>query len=435
MTARYPTPSLARRVAPLLALVAVALGAAACTEDLEITGTCPTLCPGQEIPVEELVLQPVTFDTSVAGFPLRGTEALLLTAVSGTDLDTRAVYRFDSLPAFTVSGNDTTPITAVRDARFEVVWRRPESRIPGEFTLEAYDVTLAGDDSGTTALLPLFTPDRRLGTVAVTPPVATDTASVDTLSIDIPEALLLQRLAAGERLRIGLRAAGTTQARLALSPVQAYVIFKPGATGTDSLRVEIRSDLPADDALRRRDLASFTVAAIGTPEPEAGILTVGGMPGRRALLEFALEDNLLDSVTIVRATLVLNQRGVPGYLATDTLYLRPLAVAATDVVQSLDRRLQLAGNLISPITGSAVLPPTPLAILPGNTGPVEIPVAGLVSTLRIGGRQILAPVLVLAYAFEGTLPVRAEFHSSEAPAALRPTLRLSYIRRLDHTRP
>ena len=70
MIGRPSTPAPARRVASLLALVVAALGAA-CTEDLEITGTCPTLCPGQEIPVEEVELQPVVFDTSVVGFPLR----------------------------------------------------------------------------------------------------------------------------------------------------------------------------------------------------------------------------------------------------------------------------------------------------------------------------------------------------------------------------
>lgn len=434
MTARHPTPSLARRAAPLVALLLAAVGAA-CTEDLDITGTCPTLCPGQEIPVEEVVLQPVVYDTTVAGFPLRGTEALLLAAVSGDELDTRAVYRFDSLPRFTVTGSDTTQIAAVRDARFEVVWRRPESHVPGPVTLEAYDVTLADDDSGTTVLLPLFTPERRLGSVAVAPPAAADTATIDTLSIDIPEALLLERLRAGERLRIGLRVAEIDEARLALSPATASLVFKPHATGTDSLRVEIRSDLPADDALRRRDLASFTVAAVGTPEPAANILTVGGIPGRRVLMEFALPDALLDSVTVVRATLTLHQRGVEGYLQKDTLFLNPLAVVASDLLQSLDRRLQLAGNVVSPLTGSPVLPTDPLRIVPGNTGPVEIPIAGLVGALRIRGQQVLAPVLVLAYTLEGTLPVRAEFFSSEAPEALRPTLRLSYIRRLDQTRP
>lgn len=434
MIGRPSTPAPARRVAPLLALALAALGAA-CTEDLEITGTCPTLCPGQEIPVEQVELQPVVFDTSVAGFPLRGTEALLLAAVAGTELDTRAVYRFDSLPRFTVTGSDTTQITAVRDARLQVVLRRPESHIPQPFTLEAYDVTLANDDSGTVELLPLFTAARRLGTAAVEAPAATDTASVDTLSFPIPNDLVLARLRAGERLRIGLQVSGAQNARAALSPTQALLIFKPHATGTDSLQVEIRSDLPEDDPLRRRDLSSFTLVAKGTPAPPANVLTVGGLPGRRVLLQFSLPDNLLDSTTIVRATLVLSQRGVPGYLPTDTLYLRPLAVAASDVVQSLDRRLQLAGNLVSPVTGNPVLSPDPLAIVPGNTGPVEIPIANLVGTLRVRGEQVLAPVLVLAYSFEGTLPVRAEFYSSEAPAELRPTLRLTYIRRLDQTRP
>ena len=104
-------------------------------------------------------------------------------------------------------------------------------------------------------------------------------------------------------------------------------------------------------------------------------------------------------------------------------------------MQSLDRRLQLAGNLVSPVTGRPVLPAVPIEVLPGNTGPVEIPVASLLGTMRINGRQVLAPVLVLASANEGFHPARAEFYSSEAPEALRPTLRLTFIRRLDQTRP
>ena len=433
MSFRQHTPSPARRLAPLVALVVAALGAA-CTEDLEITGTCPTLCPGQEIPVEDVVLQPVVFDTSVAGFPLRGNEGLLLAAV-GPGLDTRPVYRFDSLPRFTVSGTDTTQITAVRDARLQIVYRRAESYIPQEFTLEAYDVTLAGDDSGTTVLLPLFTPARRLGTAQVAPPPATDTATVDTLNFALPSELLLERLRAAGELRVGIRATGAPVARAALSPVQALIYFKPHATGTDSLAVDIRSDLPADDALRRRDLASFTVVAEGTPPPPANVLTVGGLPGRRALLEFDIPDNLLDSVTVVRATLVLHQRPVAGYLTTDTLYLQPLAVSASSVVQSLDRRLQLATNLRSPVNGNPVLGTAPIEVLPGGSGTVEVPLANFIGAWRINGEQVLPPLLVLTYLFEGSLPARAEFYSTEAPPDLRPTLRLSYIRRLDQTRP
>lgn len=433
MHSRLSTPSPARRVAPLLAIVLAALGAA-CTEDLEITGTCPTLCPGQEIPVEDELLQPVVFDTSVTGFPLRGNEALLLAAV-GPGLDTRPVYRFDSLPRFTVSGNDTTPITALRDARLQVVYRRPESYIPQPFTLEAYDVTLAGDDSGTTVLLPLFTPSRLLGTTTVAPPPAEDTASLDTLNFTLPSDLLLERVRAGGELRVGIQVAGAETARAALSPTQALIYFKPHATGTDSLAVEIRSDLPADDPLRRRDLASFVVVADGTPAPPSNVLTVGGLPGRRALLEFELPDELLDSVTVVRATLVLHQRPASGYLSTDTLYLRPLAVPATDVVQSLERRLQLASNLISPLTGNPVLGADPIPVVPGADGTVEIPLANFISSWRFNGEQLLPPLLVLSYALEGSLPARAEFYSSEAAPELRPTLRLSYIRRLDQTRP
>src|SRR5687768_9040614 len=80
----------------LLLLAPLAVLAIGCSETLDGGAACPSLCPEQNIEVEDTVLEPLSLDTTLVGYPPLGTETRLLLA-SRADLDVRAVVRFDSL--------------------------------------------------------------------------------------------------------------------------------------------------------------------------------------------------------------------------------------------------------------------------------------------------------------------------------------------------
>jgi len=423
---------------PLFLVVAAALiGAFGCSEDLATNATCPALCPEQELDVLTAELTPVVEDTTIAGFPLRGTEGRLLVARAGDTIDSRVVYRFDSLPRTYPVGGVQEAITTVTDPVLEViVFRRGESLVPAGTTVEAFDVDVAGDDTSTTVLSAAFTPERLIGSGTLPPRAAPATTAIDTLRIALQPAKLLAKITTDTVLRVGLRLAAGAEARLRLSPTAAQLVFRPSADGSVSLlRQGPESRTPTDNRQLQIDLSSFTVIARGTPPPTDPVITVGGLPARRSHLRFAIPPEILDSSLVLRATLVLTQRPVRGYLASDTLGLQPLAVVTSEAVRDLPRRMLFASNAFSPFTGRPVLAATPLAVAPQDSGEYEIQIAELLGTWRTSNGIGFLPELVLAAAFEGATPLQAQFYSAEAPAALRPKLRLSYIRRINFSIP
>ncbi|HEX6629652.1 MAG TPA: hypothetical protein VF048_01105 [Gemmatimonadaceae bacterium] len=424
---------------PLALLVAVAaLGAAACTEDLTTSNTCPDLCPEQDLTVQQVELMPVTLDTVLAGFPVLGAEQSLLVARAGDSLDVRAVVRFDSLPStYDDEQGDNHDITQVVEPVVEVLLARKLATTPVAVTLEAYDVAVTGDDTSAAVLAAAFTPDRLLGTLVV-PPVSArgDTVQVDTLEIPLDPAMLLQRIAAGEGLRVGLRVSGADVARLPLDPSNSFLTFAVSAdSGARRLALAQRSLTPADDPRLRADQSSFTIVVAGTPPPPPSVLAVGGLPARRSLLRFQLPPEIVDSSTVLRATLVLTQIPVRGYLTTDTLQLQPLAVTTRAAVTDVRRRMQLAANALNPYSGRPVLAVAPLPVIPGDSGEFLIQIPELVGAWRTTDVLGFLPELVLATPRESWTPLRAEFFSAEAPPELRPRLRLSYIRRVNFDLP
>jgi hypothetical protein len=218
--------------------------------------------------------------------------------------------------------------------------------------------------------------------------------------------------------------------------VAARVAFRAlPAADADTLQVAPLSRTPEGQAQLQIDLSSFTLVLAGTPPAPPGEIAVGGLPGRRTLLRFALPPNIVDSSTVLRATLVLTQSPVRGGLESDTLLLQPLAVTTSEPVTDLSRRMLLASNALSPFSGRRVLSTTPLRLEPADSGEVEIPIPELVGAWRTFNDFGFLPELVLASVNEGASPVQVRFFSIEAEPALRPKLRVSYIQRIDFLLP
>src|SRR5215510_3394591 len=81
----------------ILAGFAAAVSVAACGEKLEGGAACPLLCPQQDVQLKDTTVEAIAVDSSLPGFPSIGEEEPLLLAARGDTLDTRVIFRFDSI--------------------------------------------------------------------------------------------------------------------------------------------------------------------------------------------------------------------------------------------------------------------------------------------------------------------------------------------------
>jgi hypothetical protein len=122
----------------------------------------------------------------------------------------------------------------------------------------------------------------------------------------------------------------------------------------------------------------------------------------------------------VRASLLLTQRSSGTGDPLDTgVTIRPLAVLATSDVTDLVRASELSTSAVGLDT---------LRLNPTGAGVRVFPVVNLVRAWRSLPSNT-PRALVLRAALEGAQAAEVRFYSIEAPAGLRPRLRLSYVPR------
>lgn len=415
------------RARMLLAGLAAVAAAGACGEDFEGGAACPVLCPEQNVVVFDTVFDPVVLDTTIEGFPTIGTETELLLAYRGDTVDTRPVVRFDSLPIYYNSGGTDTVIQNVDSAYVRLQINRAASRFTHPVTFEVFNVdTVIGDsaaaanDTSTAIERTLFRPDRRVGLITL------DTADIkDSIRIPIDSLALVTKIVAQERLRLGFKATSEGPVQIRIIANEAGVsppILRFLASETDSgfLPVQVlpRSVTPRSQVTLSSDLTDYVHVIRMPPVPDAGFLTVGGLPGRRVLIRFNVPARIVDSSNVLRATLELTQRPVASVDDSVKLTLFPLLVTA--------------GKSITDPGRSAFLTNAPGAgfdsvqFAPRDSGRVEIE---MVNALRAWSLPISAGAqraMVLRAGPEAVDPRFVSFYSSRAAPGLRPRLRVSY---------
>jgi len=399
----------------------------ACGEKLEAGAACPLLCPAtKDVELKDTTVEAIAVDTSVAGFPVIGEEEPLLLAARGDTLDTRVIFRFDSIgktfphpsaPADTIVTHvDSAMVRIVLDTSTVV-------GVPGlptePVTIEVYDVDSPADTVAAD-LLPLFSANRLLGSKTFAP----ESLALDTLFLPVAPAAVLNRIVNGTRLRLGLRlvASQSTQLRIASSTTAGALLrFKPAAD--TAVSVSLLSMTPSDTTLAtlKNDLRDYVITAKGLLPPPPNTISVGGYPSHRTFLRFDLPSHIVDSSTVVRATLTLTQlpmRDSPN--ATDSLGIYPFAVTAGTVVTDIPRLLRL-------VTVNTVNAADSLRVVPADSGTRRLELVNLVRVWRNTKPEQTQRALVLAIGEEGVNPAIASFFASEAPADLRPRLQLTYV--------
>lgn len=411
----------------LLAVAAAVALAAGCTENYDGGGACPSLCPVQQTAFRDTIIDAVTLDTAVAGFPTLGLSSTMLVANRPDTLVTRGVLRFDVLPtSFRPNGNatvDTLPITTIDSVYLRLPLDSTGRRGTSPVTLSVFDVDTTASDSVSSVVRSLFRADRLIGTLTFTP-----SATGDSLRVPLNKLRVAQKVTSRSRLRLGLAiSGGTGQVRVrsfALNSGAPTVTFDP-VTDTAFTPVTISTSTTIAGATDDASLAyqAYTLVVRGSDAPPSNTLVVGGFPAYRSYLRFVVPPSVSDSGTIVRAELLLTQRPSPFGSATDTVAIVPLVPTTSDAITDPRRILDLSAE-----GAFAALDTTRL--VPRDSGQRIVNVLNLVRSWRTLASNV-PRALAFRISGEGAQAAEFRFFSSEAAPGLRPRLRITYLPRTE----
>lgn len=399
-------------------LAAAFIGAAACTENLGGDGACPILCPTQGGDIQNVTLDAIAFDTTVLTLSGLGTEPGLLLASRGDTLDTRVVIRFDSLPTkFNASVDTGRTILSVDSAHLRLRLDTLSLKVSGPLTIEAFDVDTVANDTSTAAIAALFRPDRFISSQSF---ARADLR--DSIRYNISNQVVLAKIRAGGRLRIGLRAVGSAQVRILAveSGAGPQLSFRPTPdTAFRALIVSPLSKTPVGESLVAMNLSDYTVLLRSPSTAETNTLNIGGLPARRTYIRFNIPSSIIDSSNVVRATLLLNQIANTSLDPGDTIFLVPQIVVAGAVVTDPTRASQV-------ISDGAL---DTLKVRAGDSGEKQIELVRAIPFWRSQRPEVTPRAIVIRTLAEGNSPLEARFSPLEAQAGLRPRLRISFTPR------
>lgn len=419
-----------KKAVAMCTAIGVVLTIAACSEKLDAGTSCPLLCPEQAITLRDTIIDAAVSDTTVTGLPPVGAESYLMLASHGDTVETRAIIRYDTLPqTFTRSGLDST-ITSIDSAYLITPLAKPDSlkrpKVP--VTIEAYDVDTTGTDTVAAVLAPLFRPDRLIGSKTFAPE-----SLLDTLRIPISTDSVLDRVKKGTRLRVGLRIVSSRGVDLRVGStglglgVTLHIIASKD-TAASPVNVAPVSHTPTDQPFLSSPLADYTIVINGITQAPPLLLGVGGVPSRRSYIRFDVPSHIVDSTTIVRASLLLTQSPNRRLDLHDSIYVYSLAVLASPAITDVGTLLQFVGS-----PGQFGL--DSLLLAPADSGVVSFEIVNLVRTWRGQATTVSPRSVALRSAVEGQLPGEIDFFSTRAPASVRPRLRITYVPQISYGLP
>ena len=397
----------------------------ACGENLTGSLGCPELCQDQSALLRDTTLTGVlVVDTVVTGFPLQSTARDFTLLSKGADGDLRVVFRFDTLVNRFQHPNASTDsaVTRVTNALIHFNIDTSYGKLSAPITVDAYDVDTTTADTLPLELVPLFRPDRLIGSATFA-----SISITDSLVIPLDSSVVLAKAQAGARLRVGLRIRGTTLDRLRISgadytPRLTFRVSPDTLVPTDSILVI--SKTPTQDATVASLYQAYSIVVAGAvPAPTNGTLAVGGVAGARTFLRFNVPSILIDSVQVVRASLLLQQ--VPSRVQasnSDTVAILANPVLAGAQVTDLNLLLQLTG------AGSLVGVDS-VRMVPKAAGLKSVELVNLFRVWRGIGEANSVRAIVLKAKQEASSPAELNFVSNEGPVDQRPRLQITYVPR------
>lgn len=391
----------------VLAAAALALG---CTEKIAAPGRCPALCPsGNVVLADTLLAAPVSSDTSVRGYVGVRESGFLLTSsldslkavaliraprldttwfpTVGTTVDTAYIGTIDSVVVLIHVGQRDS---AVKNLRLLVY------RLPANF------------DTGATyaSIAPYFADSTLMDTI----PIRDSTLSGDTVTLHIANNLVIPPADTGV-FSFGI-------AMVAASPSAFSIQSGNALSGTSApiIYYYVHAKAPLDTVTKEfsyePNLATF-VTSPPPAQPASGVLSVGGMPTARSTIRLSLPKVVVDSASVVRATLLLNTLRPAGGFARDSFY-----VIAQPVVRDYGTKSVMYPD--SAISGYVLLHQ-------GQSGLVKLDIAPI---LRFWGTTVgdsTPRLIVLSTYPEGAILGSVDFQGAgTGPGS--PQLEVTYVR-------
>jgi len=385
-------------------------------------------------------LSAMAIDTTIAGYPLLGTEPELLVAASGDTLDVRSIIRFDSVQyKYRPTSADTLqPVTQVINSYVRLVFdtlsfrpRLPSGQPSGTPTIAIYDVDTVGSDTAVGVLSSLFRIDRRLATQSVV--LASGT---DTMRISLDSTKILAKIMGDHNIRLGIRltAIGVAppngrlnmlNATSGLPPVFSYEA-DTDTTAIPAITAEARSTTPTNDSALAQRLLNYPLIVAGTSPPVGEHLDIGGIPARRTFVQFVLPTKIIDSATVIRATLTLHliPNTMRGFFTSPPDSLGVLAPGIISTPAITDPGHAAGFNAPSTVIGIDTSYFTP-------SYPDSINIEFVNAARHWKGRaaDTVSRAIVLMGTNEGASPLIASFYPAlpSVPYALRPHVHLAYV--------
>lgn len=412
------------RLRPLAFVAAGLMMITACREDLEGGAACPVLCPEQGLEVRDTVLYPVVLDSTLAGYPLIGSEPALIVARRGDTLVTAGVARFDTL-LNRITRGDTSQRDIIGIDTANLVISISEAPVAEDsVTIEIYDVdtTVVGID--TAAVRQLFRPDRLISSMTFD-----EDSLVGVRRIPVPVAFLEPKVLNSERVRFGIAVRSDSSVQIQLltaesagAPILSYLARAQADTQT--LSIVASSNQPPTPGAAPTSFADYQVILEGAIPP-TNLLAIGGVPGHRVYLRFDMPQDLLEENTIVRALFQVTQTPFASVDGADTLQILPRLVRATSV---LDPEPGKAALVLGDI---ASFPMPALRVVPTDTGVKTLQIATALAVWRLDPDTTFTRAIVLQALDEGLAPHAALFFSADSivPQALWPRLQITYVPR------
>jgi len=399
-------------------------GSASCTEELTASLGCPELCGDQSATLRDTTLVGiVVIDSTLTGYPKFGTTRDFTMLAQGDTADVRLVIRFDTLPNTFRHPNALvdSAVTRVDSARIFLVIDTTIGRPTAPVTVDMFDVDTTAADSLITALVPLFRPDRLIGTRTFA------VAELrDTLPLPISNAVVLAKATAGARLRVGFRISSTPAAKLRVAgsfyvPRLTYRVTPDTLVSRDT--VLLNSKTPVGESIANVYAMYPIIVSGALPIPGTGVVGVGGVGGARTYLQFNLPTLLVDSVQVIRASLLLNQlqsRVVASSSDSMALLVNPILAGSqiTDV-----------GTIVDFAGSGTNIGLDSVRLVPKDPGLRSIELVNLFRAWREVGAANSNRAIVLRAKQEASSAAEIDFVSNEGSLALRPRLRITYVPR------
>jgi hypothetical protein len=402
----------------LLVAGLLALGIAACQEQLTAPGVCPATCPGGVPVVHDTVLDAlIDGDSTFTGYIVPGAEQSGLRTSNGflgtTD---RAFMRFDSLPAG-ITIRDTLRSYTIDSALIEIPLLKRDTMQSG-IVLWLHRIPRTLDTTATFAEIESY----------IVPGTVIDSVTVPD---SIKAAHKFQFLFKGDTLDlVDIPAADTGMLALAVAiTAPAPTGVRVGGTGSTSqggvpiFRVYVTLDVPdTATAIKKQVIqrsGKFTRYVTSNPAAvDPDLLALGTMYDTRAMIRFPWPAYLRDTALLARATLELTPdapfAGLPGDSAWINLHgisvdygakspvsstflgTRPISFGSADTVKIdiiAEVRLWQSGVLAIPH------PPALVAML-DPAGGASFTEPRFRSTRSAGGRPRLRVTYQLPFDFE-----------------------------------